>query len=383
MKILMVVSWYSPKDAPVMTAGVFHYEQSIALQKYCDMALYYPYDTSLSCDFSKDTEKGLLTYRRRMPVRSPSKLNKLLDLMQELHYLHRVCKDFKPDVIHAHCAYPAGRAAVLYSKLTGIPVVITEHSPIEQMVLDNTGAKRTRELAYSGSRANVCVSLDSMERLGQHFPRCNYQVIYNGIIDPNTISKDGNTYAVPGKINCCIVAAFYDLEIKGYQFLIPAIRQLKDQGVDVVLHICGGGDYFEHYKNLAKELGVDDRCIFHGQCNREKVYSIVSQMDFNISASIFECSGVSVEEAMLLGKPMLVTRSGGANSLVTEETAIVVDRGSTEAITEGILAMIKQLPQFNATTIRNYASENFEIDHVSRRYMQLYRSLSNNKDEEK
>lgn len=375
MKVLMVVSWYSPKDAPVMTAGVFHYEQSIALQKYCNMALYYPYDASADCDFSKDTEKGLLTYRRRMLGQGGSKVSKLLDLMQELRCLHRVCKDFQPDVIHAHCAYPAGRAAVLYGKLFGIPVVITEHTPMEQMNLEKPGAKRTRGFAYKGSQANVCVSLDSMERLSREFPDCGYQVIYNGIIDPNTIPKDGNAYAVPGKYNCCIVAAFYDLEIKGYQFLIPAIRQLKDRGVDIVLHICGGGDYFEHYKDLAKELEVDDRCIFYGQCNREKVYSIVSQMDFNISASIFECSGVSVEEAMLLGKPMLVTRSGGANSLVTEETAIVVDRGSTEAITEGILAMIQKLPDFKPQMIKDYAYRNFEIDHVSQRYAELYRSL--------
>lgn len=377
MKILMVVSWYSPKDAPVMTAGVFHYEQSIALQKYCDMALYYPYDTTLDCDFSKETEKGLLTYRRRMHNQGSSKVSKLLDLLQELRCLHRVCKDFRPDVIHAHCAYPAGRAAVLYGKLSGIPVVITEHTPMEQMNLEKPGAKRTRGFAYKGSRTNVCVSLDSMERLSREFPDCPYQVIYNGIIDPNTTAKDGNTYAVAGKHNCCIVAAFYDLEIKGYQFLIPAIRQLKDRGVDIVLHICGGGDYFDHYKKLAVELDVEDRCVFYGQCNREKVYSIVSQMDFNISASIFECSGVSVEEAMLLGKPMLVTRSGGANSLVTEDTAIVVDRGSTEAITQGILDMLTKLPRFDAQTIRTYANENFEIDHVSRCYMKLYRSVTN------
>ena len=113
-----------------------------------------------------------------------------------------------------------------------------------------------------------------------------------------------------------------------------------------------------------------------GQCDRQKVYSIVSQMDFNISASIFECSGVSVEEAMLLGKPMLVTRSGGANSLVTEDTAIVVDRGSTEAITQGILDMVQKLPTFDAKTIKDYAYRNFEIDHVSQSYARLYESLT-------
>ena len=32
-----------------------------------------------------------------------------------------------PDIIHAHCAYPDGRAAVEYGSQTGRPVVITVH----------------------------------------------------------------------------------------------------------------------------------------------------------------------------------------------------------------------------------------------------------------
>jgi glycosyltransferase involved in cell wall biosynthesis len=104
-------------------------------------------------------------------------------------------------------------------------------------------------------------------------------------------------------------------------------------------------------------------------------------MDFNISASIFECSGVSVEEALLLGKPMLVTRSGGANSLVNDDVAIVVDRGSTQALVDGIHAMIKRLPDFNAAVIKDYAWHNFEIDQVSQQYERLYRSVMEKKHE--
>ena len=153
---------------------------------------------------------------------------------------------------------------------------------------------------------------------------------------------------------------------------------LKQEGFPVVLHICGAGDYFEHYVNLAKELDIEDCVIFYGNCSKAKVYSIVSQMDFNISASLFECSGVSVEEALLLGKPMLVTRSGGANSLVNDDVAIVVDKGSVHALVDGIKQMAKRLPDFDAAAIRAYAEENFEIDHVSRQYMALYESLKRN-----
>jgi glycosyltransferase involved in cell wall biosynthesis len=381
MKVLMVVSWYSPKDAPVMTAGVFHYEQSMALKPYCDMALYYPYDTDLVENFSKSEEKGLLTYRRKKkPLRIP-KVSAFLHQLRIFSDLHRICKEFKPDVLHAHCSIPAGQIVALFGKKYGYPVVITEHNPMEQLPLDRPSVRKKIDYAYGHSSANVCVSINSMERLKEAFPAHNFQVIYNGIINPDSLPKENQTYAVPGKINCCIVAAFYSQDIKGYQYLIPAMKQLKEQGVPIVLHICGGGDWFAHYVSMAKDLDVEDVCIFHGSCSREKVYSIVSQMDFNISASIFECSGVSVEEALLLGKPMLVTRSGGANSLVNDDVAIVVDRGSTQALVDGIHAMIKRLPDFNAAVIKDYAWHNFEIDQVSQQYECLYRSVMEKKHE--
>lgn len=375
MKVLMVVSWYSPREAEAMTAGVFHYEQSMALQKYCDTALYFPFDGALTEDFSEGMEHGLLTFRRRLARTRIPKLEGVREILQVVSDLKRICKKWKPDVIHAHCAMPAGRAAVLFGKLFGYPVVITEHNPVQTMGLESRSCRLMTQFAYENSDANICVSGNSGENLKALFPRATFQLIYNGIIDPASVGSDGQTYRVDGKINFCIIAAFYSREIKGYQHLIPAVAQLKKEGYPVALHICGGGDHMAQYQALAEELGVAEECIFYGQCQREKVYSILSQMDFSVSASLFECSGVSVEEAMLLGKPLVVTRSGGANSLVTEDTAIVTDAGSTEALTEGIREMIRRRAAFREETIRAYARENFEIDGVSRRYMALYEAL--------
>lgn len=369
MNILMIPTWYSPLDAEVLTAGVFHYEQSIALKKYCNMALYYPFDPDLKSDFVRNEERGLLTYRSRLyPGRVWKYLRWILDF-------RKINKEFRPDILHAHVASMAGRFAVLLGKIYRIPVVITEHNAMELMGLHSWKMRKINQFAYSNSKANVCVSSDSKERLQQVFPKEKFQVIHNGIVNPNTIENDGKTYAKEKRINCCIVAAFYNKEVKGYQYLLPAMKELLDKGLPVTLHICGGGEYLDYYVQMAKELGIFEHCIFYGNCKREQVYSIVGQMDFSISASIFECSGVSVQEAMLLGKPLVVTKSGGANSLVNSETAIVVERESVSALSEGILQMVERLPQFDDKKIREYAFAQFEIDEVSKKYVQLYEKI--------
>lgn len=369
MNILMIPTWYSPVDAEVMTAGVFHYEQSMALKKYCNMALYYPFDTDLTCDFMQSEENGLLTFRSRM---YSGKLSKYACWIRDFI---KIKKEFKPDIIHAHVASAAGRLSIILGKLFNIPVIVTEHNAIELMGLENAKTRKLNQWVYHQSKANVCVSADSMNRLKEFFPDEKFQVIHNGIMNPNSIDRLEESYAREDRINCCIVAAFYSKEIKGYQYLLPALKKLLDKNLPITLHICGGGDYFDYYVNMAEELGISEHCIFYGNCSREKVYSIISQMNFSISASIFECSGVSVQEAMLLGKPLVVTKSGGANSLVTLDTAIVVDRESTSALADGIEQMVNRLSEFDEDKIKEYAFVNFEIDEVSKKYVNLYENI--------
>lgn len=376
MKILMIASWYSPRNAEVLTAGVFHYEQAMALKPYCETALYYPFDANLDTDFCRGIEKGLLVYRRKMASSRIPKMSAVKQILNMMLDLKKICAEYQPDVLHAHCGIPAGNVVSLFGKLYGYPVVITEHSPLEHMALERKSVRAQIHYAYRNSCANVCVSKDSMQRLKEQFPDCGFQVIYNGITAPESLKLEQKIYAREGRINCAIVAAFYSKDIKGYQYLLPAVARLNEAGIPITLHICGGGDYFRHYVDLAKELGIEDSCVFYGSCTREQVYSIVSQMDFNISASLYECSGVSVEEALLLGKPMLVTKSGGANSLVNEDMAVIVEKGSTEALVDGMKEMIRRLDSFDIGAIREYALNNFEIDHVSRAYMKLYQRLA-------
>lgn len=368
MKILMIPTWYSARDAKVMSAGIFHYEQAVALKKYAETAVYFPYDMNYEGGFCEGEEKGLLTFRRG------KRLAFLRPIYYVLDYL-KICKNFKPDIIHGHVALAAGLPAVLLGKIFKVPVVITEHNPIEMMGFEDVSRVDYAGKMYKGSDANICVSRNQMERLQEYFPEEQFQVIHNGVYDPETIERDGENYAVEGNINACIVAAFYSKDIKGYQFLIPAMKELVNAGKKITLHICGGGDHMEYYQNMAKELGVEKQCIFYGQCDKKKMYSIMSQMDFTISASLFESAGVAVQESMLLGKPVVVTKSGGANSLVTEDTAIIVEKGSVEALVNGICEMSQRLSTFNREKIREYAISQFEIDQVSQKYMEVYTSV--------
>lgn len=369
LNILIMPSWYTQYTDSIYTCGIFHYEQAVDLQKYCNVAIYYPFDQTIKEDMIKHIDRGVLTYRsqfhREERIRNRIRIYKSFQKIKE---------EFKPDIIFAHVANEVGKYAAVMSKLHHIPLVLMEHSSTEVSLAGKVGYFLSK-FVYERCDYIACCSENLKNNLLEFFPKLKFDVVYNGI-QPVTILPDKmQNYRVDDVTNIVIVGAFYSLDIKGYQFLLPAMQKILDKGYKAVLHIIGEGVYKEHFMQMAKELGIEKDCIFYGDCSREKVYEIVSQMDFFVSASILECSGVSVQEAMLLGKPVLVTKSGGANSLVTEDTAIVVDKGSTQALVDGLEEMIQKYKNFDTEKIKEYAENKFEISHISKQYMQIFQDL--------
>ena len=82
-----------------------------------------------------------------------------------------------------------------------------------------------------------------------------------------------------------------------------------------------------------------------------------------------------MQEAILLAKPVLGTKSGGVNSLVPEGAGLIVDKGSAKALEDGISYMISNLDSFDREWIKNYGFNHFEIGHISEKYIQVYTKL--------
>lgn len=369
LNVLIMPSWYAGYTDTAYTAGIFHYEQAVDLQKYCNVAVYYPFDQTIQEDMLKHEDRGVLTYRSQF-----HREERLRNRIRIFRTFQKINKEFEPDILFAHVANEVGKYAAFLSSFYHIPLVLMEHSSTEVSLAGKIGYFISKYV-YEHCDYIACCSENLKNNLQEFFPKLKFDVVYNGIQPVDILPDAIDNYRVDGVTNIVIVGAFYSPDIKGYQFLLPAMQKILDTGHKAVLHIIGEGVYKEHFMQMAKELGIEKSCFFYGDCTREKVYEIVSQMDFFVSASILECSGVSVQEAMLLGKPVLVTKSGGANSLVTEDTAIVVDKGSTQALVDGLEEMIRRYADFDTEKIREYAERKFEISHISKQYMQIFNDL--------
>lgn len=296
---------------------------------------------------------------------------------------HKVIKLFKPDICFVQVASEAGRSMSVLCKLYAIPLVLAEHSSPEALGLVEGGRKKDYLLlkfVYNQCSYVTCVSQNLTDTLKKYYPKLTPKTIYNGIQPVSTYTKSEKIYKLENVINIVIVGGFYNMTVKGYQFLLPAIKEVVQKGYQIVLHICGGGEYKEYFEELVKKLDIVQQCIFYGQCQREKIYDIVGQMDFFVSASLFESGGMAAQEAMLLGKPVLATKSGGVSSMITKETGIIIDKGSIKSLVDGIIRMIQIYKEFDVEKIKKYAESKFDINHITKQYMEVFEEILQKKE---
>ncbi len=369
----MMVSWYTPSEEEIQ-GGIFHYEQAKALQDYCDVSIYWPYDRTIKPHYTHTEDWGIDTYRSQYHLK-----HKIRNRLYMLQAMRNIKKTFRPDLIHAHVATEAGRFAAALGKLFHIPVMITEHSAPEGSEVDHFPHYYYAKFAYGSSRYNACVSDYLRQYLQKLFPKFVFHTVYNGITAWD-YSNEAAKIKKDNRIDCAIVANFYDEKIKGHHLLLPAIARIRKEGINVYLHLVGSGEYQEHYRNCARDLEIEEYCIFYGHCDKVRVGQILSGMDFLVSASLFESFGCTIAEAMMIGLPVVATRCGGPESIVNEENGVLVEKNSEDALYEGIKSMCAGHEKYSRDAIQRYAREKFSVDSIARQYMVIYGDIVQSKE---
>ena len=101
---------------------------------------------------------------------------------------------------------------------------------------------------------------------------------------------------------------------KGLLRCIPMMKACEKQGASFVWHIVGDGAEREKLEKAVMENGLSERIIFHGAV--ENPYPYMKQADFFFLPSFHEAAPLVLEEAKLLGLPILTTETLSARALV-------------------------------------------------------------------
>ena len=153
---------------------------------------------------------------------------------------------------------------------------------------------------------------------------------------------------------------------KGQEMIPSVIKMLQDRGVKVFWYIVGDGDDLDRIKEISCEYGVADSICFVG--SKSNPYPYMKMCDIYVQPSYTEGYCLTVCEAAILGKPIVLTEIAAAEILENGKTAIVV-KPNINSITDGIEKLIFQ-PEIKRNLIKNLAeldlSNSQEIDKLLR-----------------
>jgi glycosyltransferase involved in cell wall biosynthesis len=279
------------------------------------------------------------------------------------------------DLIHAHGSYPAGWVALQLERETGIPFVITEHmGPFPLPVYeqrDKTTLRPSLREPLMRARARIAVGPVLAERMaGFGVPRPEFV--------PNLV--DERLYAVR-PTSPSESFTFFTLcgmeKGKGMPDLLAAIARLlpglsEAQRARVRFRVGGEGPELNRLREEAAALGLSPWVTWLGLLPRERARSEFEACDAFVLASHHESFGIVFVEAMACGKPVIATRCGGPEYIVTEETGVLIQVGDVSGLSTAMAGMVSRARGWDANRIRSLFEANYSRSAVVARLDAIY-----------
>ncbi len=276
-----------------------------------------------------------------------------------------------PDILHAHVALEAGIATRRIAARTGLNYVVTEHSSEVLNGIRSADRKRAAERVYADARKVLAVSPKLAECIMAIYPAANIEVV------GNLVRESVFAIRVSGarQRDRVVIAAVGSLTPnKRVHQLFDAIAGLRGATRDqITCWIVGDGPCRRRLEQQAAVQGV--RAHFFGNLPHGRAMSVLGDADMLVHPSAFETFGVVLAEALALGLPVIATRCGGPEQIVTEEVGRLVAVDDVAGLRRAIEEMVHDLASWKARqeTIRRYARCRFHEANLASAILETYR----------
>ena len=298
----------------------------------------------------------------------------------------KICRKWRPDIIHAHWPFPHAYIALGAAKLFRIPLVLNFHGAELLLIRKKKWVKPLLKFAIGQAQA---VFANSSFTAGKIKAIRNVDVEwspYGTTLD----EREGSGLAphpVNGKFKVLFVGRH--IERKGICYLIEAAKYLSADKFEI--RIVGEGDLTEELKAQAAQLEGDKNAasiVFTGKLVAPELAREYREANVFVLPAIVdhkgdtEGLGVVLIEAMELGLPIIASNVGGIpDVVVNNESGILVPEKDPVALADAI-KRIESDPQYTARLLegaRNRIAEHFTWDNITRRQIEIYEQLANRK----
>ena len=194
-----------------------------------------------------------------------------------------------------------------------------------------------RELPIWGSFKHiVSISPDVTKSFVKVFPTLSNKIIeIENILSPTFIKQQATLFSPKEyKTNCLNILSIgrfcYQKNFESIPFIA---KLLKDKGLKFKWYVIGFGDSSEIIENISKSQ-TEDNVIILGK--KENPYPYIANCDIYVQPSRYEGKSVTVREAQILCKPVVITNYPTASSQVMNGVDGLICEMNNESIADTI-----------------------------------------------
>lgn len=289
--------------------------------------------------------------------------------------IKRIWKTFKFDIIHGNLIYADGFVATLLGKIYKKPVVITEHAMWDPWLDKHPlvgkqalwAAKNCDRIVAVSRALKICI-------MDFHNDEKKIKIIPCGVDGSLFVKNDIEKKSKPKRILYVGWVAYH----KGVDVLLKSMKALKEKKVDVELIIIGQSYYKDQkrqeneLKELAKQLGVSEMVYFAGGKSQKEIVEYLNQSSLLVLPSRRETFGAVLVEAMACGVPVVATKCGGPEDIITPDVGVLAEKEDEDSLAAAIKSALDNCDRYQGDKIRKYALENYSWESVGKRFEKLY-----------
>ncbi len=241
-----------------------------------------------------------------------------LKILLKAKKIARYVNEHQIDVIHCHLPW-AGFLGRIVHKLTGVPVLYTEHNKQERY---HKLTKWINRFTFNWQTAAIAVSGEVAESIQKNIaPKIKVHTILNGVnTDRFKKSEEGRIkirqqYGWDDNSIVIGTLAVFRFQ-KRLDLWLDLFKKIKNQhpGKKIKGVIVGAGPLKDLIEQKRFELGLETDVLIPGL--QTNTIDWFSAMDIYMMCSIFEGLPIALLEAMSCGLPVVTTNAGGIGEVI-------------------------------------------------------------------
>jgi glycosyltransferase involved in cell wall biosynthesis len=302
-----------------------------------------------------------------------------LGQIRRLFEIRRVVSRDRPDIIHAYFFW-----SIIYARLlkrSGAIRFLVENREDQGFNWGRHEYALLRLTRFLPDRV-ICVS-EAVRQTVLEKEKLDPErtvVIHNGIEEAPRIA-DGRSsirrqWELTEQNPVVGMVANLNRSVKGGSYFLDAVPAILEAVPETRFIILGRGNEEKSMREKAKRLGIAPYIIFAGY--QEEVDRYYSIMDVSVLTSLSEGLSITLLESMNYGLPVVVTRVGGNPELVVDgQTGYLVPPRDPASFAARVVELLQNPSLRSSMGEAGYRRirENFRIDGVAERYLDVYDEL--------